>query len=318
VSDWSQLLDEVAELEVPATLRGRVFAGAQAGPPPPPHRRVRRAVLIAAAAVGIAFVVTALVVAAHSRRDRPAPAKSEPGLSTMADAAHRAAVAYRDFAQTTCAKRGPTEADVPACLAAASELRRQIQALRREAIAIGDAGSAACKKSADGYDVGLRSVEWALMTLPRAVPINRLGLWVGIVSSRVSTGWGPIDACLPTPARSEPGPLADAEHRVAVAYRDFVEAPSDCAKKKATTGAGLPACPAAALELRRQIEALRQVVFAVGNAGSLACKLSAHAYDFDLQMLRHALVDGHYFGVRVVGQRYLTIAVPGGIIDECL
>ena len=48
-----------------------VRRGAGAGPPPP-HRRVRRAVLIAAAAVGIAFVVTALVVAAHSRRDRRA------------------------------------------------------------------------------------------------------------------------------------------------------------------------------------------------------------------------------------------------------
>lgn len=76
MSDWSRLLDEVAELEVPATLRGRVFAGAPAGPPPRRHRRVRHTALIAAAAVAIACVIAALALVAHSREQKAKPAKS--------------------------------------------------------------------------------------------------------------------------------------------------------------------------------------------------------------------------------------------------
>jgi hypothetical protein len=172
VSDWSQLLDEVAELEPPATLRGRVFAGVPAGPPP--RHRVRRSASIAAAAVGIACVIAALAVAAHSRRDRPAPAKSGPEISAMADEDHRVAVAYRNFvrAQTPCTKKTKTEADIRGCIDANSPLRDRIEALQQQVVTIGEAGSEACKKSADAYALSLQTVQWALLTLQHNLARN--------------------------------------------------------------------------------------------------------------------------------------------------
>ncbi len=174
MSDWSQLLDEVAELEPPATLRGRVFAGAPTVPPLPPRRRVRRSVSFAAAAIGIAFVIAALVLAAHSRRDQPAPAKSDPGLSGMLDAEHRVVVAYRRFvqAQTACTKKAAAEADVPGCIDANSDLRDQIDALQRQVVTVGEAGSADCKKSADAYALRLQTVQWGLLTLQHNLANN--------------------------------------------------------------------------------------------------------------------------------------------------
>jgi hypothetical protein len=68
VSDWSQLLAEVRDVEIPATLRGRVFSQ------PPPvvargrRRGGRRVGAWALAAVGTVLVVGLLILAAHSRR----------------------------------------------------------------------------------------------------------------------------------------------------------------------------------------------------------------------------------------------------------
>jgi type IV secretory pathway protease TraF len=202
VSEWSQLLDEVAELEPPATLRGRVFAGVPAGWPP--RHGVRRGASMAAAAVGIACVIAALAVAAHSRRDRPAPAKSGPAISAMADEVHRVAVAYSNFvrAQTPCTKEAKTKADVRGCINANSPLRDRIGALQQQVVAIGEASSRACKKSADAYADSLQTVQWALLTLQHNLARNNSAgyrIYLTTVEERyVSSGAdraAMIDAC---------------------------------------------------------------------------------------------------------------------------
>jgi hypothetical protein len=68
VSDWSQLLAEVRDVEIPATLRGRVFSQERPAVAEPGTRRARRVGAWAIAAVGTVLVVGLLILAAHSRR----------------------------------------------------------------------------------------------------------------------------------------------------------------------------------------------------------------------------------------------------------
>ena len=279
MSDWSQLLDEVSELEPPATLRGRVFAAAQAGPPPPPHRRLRRVVVIAAAMVGVACVVTALVVAAHSRRDRPAPApaknpptKSEPGLSTMAAAEHRVAVAYRDlvWAPSECSRKA-VEVHFPACPAAASELRRQIDALRRQVVVIGNAGSAACKLSAHAYDVRLQWLRHYLVNGQYRGDGVIGELYVSIAADR----GGIIDACLSSSesgrkSTSGLGKMNDDNRRADVAFNKYDATRLACGGNTVFSPVQLVACvdaAFAAVDLKQKLETLLIQVVTIGEAG---------------------------------------------------
>ena len=82
MSDWSQLLAEVRDVEVPATLRGRVFS--QEAPPVvgPGSRGARRVGAWALAAVGTVLVVGLLILAAHSRRST---SQIEPAQSARHD-----------------------------------------------------------------------------------------------------------------------------------------------------------------------------------------------------------------------------------------
>jgi dipeptidyl aminopeptidase/acylaminoacyl peptidase len=82
VSDWSQLLAEVRDVEIPATLRGRVFS--QEAPPvvEPETRRARRVGACAIATIGTLLVVGLLILAAHSRRST---SQIEPGQPARHD-----------------------------------------------------------------------------------------------------------------------------------------------------------------------------------------------------------------------------------------
>jgi hypothetical protein len=96
-------------------------------------------------------------------------------LSVMADDNHLVAVAYRQFsqAQKVCVDKVKSgeiqkDADAKECLDAgfsASGLEQRIEALRLHVVAIGQAGSDACKKEADIYAGRVLTEKSALLAL---------------------------------------------------------------------------------------------------------------------------------------------------------
>jgi hypothetical protein len=103
---------------------------------------------------GSALLITGTVAACGDSSSSGAS-----GLSVVADDSHLVAVAYRQFshAQTVCVDKVKSgeiqnDADATACLDAgfsASGLEKRLEALRLQVVAIGQAGSDACKKEAE-------------------------------------------------------------------------------------------------------------------------------------------------------------------------
>jgi hypothetical protein len=276
----------------------------------------------------LVLVITGMVAACNDAsssesglsESEPGPSESGPGLSALAAASHRVAVAYLAFSQTACnsgpAKTAATEADVPACLAAASELRRQIQAPRREVIAIEDAGSDACKRSADGYDIRLQSVEWALMTLHRELVAGHpAGPWPSIVGERYGVGGGPIYECLsssePGESTSGLGKMNDDNHQADVAFNKYDTARLVCGGRTRTFKVECVDAAFATVDLKQKLETLLLQVVTVGKAASsVTCRLAARAYSHRIRMelaalRRHGedMETGGYFGESIAGRR---------------
>lgn len=119
--------------------------------------------------------VSALLITGTVAACGESSSSGESGLSVMADDNHLVAVAYRQFshAQKVCADKvqsGEIQkvADAKECLDtgfSASGLEQRIEALRLQAVAIGQAGSDACKKEADIYAGRVQTEKSALLAL---------------------------------------------------------------------------------------------------------------------------------------------------------